>query len=127
MCKDMFEEIGITKKEIREFCEAIEKLARNKTVTENFYRVDPVLRKLQEIAELKGYEIELDYGDLSAIITLKIDTVGVFVKGEISTLTDAMEQVDSVVIEFDDMDEDTISIDFIIKDIFKLPGEDEQR
>ena len=127
MCKDMFEEIGITKKEIREFCEAIEKLARNKTVTDNFYRVDPVLRKLQEIAELKGYEIELDYGDLSVIITLKIDTVGVFVKGEISTLTDAMEQVDSVVIEFDDMDEDTISIDFIIKDIFKLPGEDEQR
>lgn len=56
-----------------------------------------------------------------------IDTVGVFVKGEISTLTDAMEQVDSVVIEFDDMDEDTISIDFIIKDIFKLPGEDGQR
>ena len=127
MCIDMFEGIGIKKKEIREFCEAIEKLARNKTVTENFYRVDPVLRKLQEIAELKGYEIELDYGDLSAIITLKIDTVGVFVKGEISTLTDAMEQVDSVIVELDDMDENTISINFIIKEIFKLPGEDEQR
>lgn len=124
---DMFEDIGIKKKEVRGFCEAIEKLARNKTVTENFYRVDPVLRKLQEIAELKGYEIELDYGDLSAIITLKIDTVGVFVKGEISTLTDAMEQVDSVIVELDDMDENTISINFIIKDIFKLPGDDGTR
>ena len=56
-----------------------------------------------------------------------IDTVGVFVKGEISTLTDAMEQVDSVIVELDDMDENTISINFIIKDIFKLPGDDGTR
>ena len=65
--------------------------------------------------------------DLSAIITLKIDTAGVFVKDEISTLTDAMEQVDSVIVELDDIDENTISINFIIKDIFKLPGDDGSR
>lgn len=48
-------------------------------------------------------------------------------KDEISTLTDAMEQVDSIIVELDDMDENTISINFIMKDIFKLPGDDGSR
>ena len=57
MTKELFEGLGITKKEFREFCSALEKLAKNKTPNQNFAKVDPALRAIQELAKRAEYDI----------------------------------------------------------------------
>ena len=120
MTKELFEGLGITKKEFREFCSALEKLAKNKTPNQNFAKVDPALRAIQELAKRAEYDIEFEYSELSASIILKFDTVGLFTGETKDLLVDAINKVDSVIVEPDDLEEDIITIMFIIKDIFDL-------
>ena len=120
MKKEIFEELGITNKNIREFTEAIDLLAKNKKPTENFAKVDPTIKLIQEIAKKTECKIEVEYMATSVSIILKFDTVGFF-NGECKDLLcKAIDQVDTVIIEDDDIEEDVITVMFILKNIFKL-------
>lgn len=120
MEKGVFEDLGITNKELLEFNKAIEEAAKNKQVTEKFRLIEPVFNALKEYGEKHDKVLSFEYTETSAIVRFFDDYALIFTGESKEMLEKVLPMVDDFMCEIDSDNENSIMATFIIRDIFEL-------
>lgn len=120
MTKEVFEGLGISNKDIREFDEALTTLAKDKVPTKNFEKISPVYNAIKKYADAMDDKVGLECTETTAIIKLSFELTGLFVDDSKELLREVLGIVDTLSVEFDEEDEERIMMLFIINDVFEL-------
>jgi len=118
--KDLFGKIGISNAQVHDFLEALKEAAKYKKPTEKFAEVQTVANALKAVADNFQYGLQIEYTETAAAMTLKVDDVAVFSGEAKKVYIEVLNRVDTVVIEFDDEQENIISMRFVMDDVFEL-------